>query len=418
MTHYIELSETLDPSRIPRKAFGLKAESSLNRITLNPSSANPGETLYVNIPKLTDNVVIIPGSVFLRFTLSVDGHANNTLVNNIGRNLVSRLTVKYGGEILQDTQRFDLYSTWKDLFLPSHEREDRLKVGISSVNMRKLRTNAGDKSTSNGWEVALAAVHATKYVIPLDHPILSDHGVIYPKVLPNPLIFEITLAQVSDVVVFSDTTKPLTYSLTNLELEYRCMDSNYLARQATMAYQVGRGFMYENVILHKTFTISKPNDSVLNQHINLPRRSMTGILCLFTEAGASGTRDSEKFVNPSITNVEINIDGMPNRLFSKGMVVTDIWDNVKRRFFPTGSKCEVTQKDFFTGNKYGLWIDLRTSPDNTIHGSGLHLNNTRDGVKLEIKRKTGGSGTIVAHMFVVADAIMQIVNADLKSIVY
>ena len=163
MAHYIELSETLDPSRIPRKAFGLKAESSLNRITLNPSSANPGETLYVNIPKLTDNVVIIPGSVFLRFTLSVDGHANNTLVNNIGRNLVSRLTVKYGGEILQDTQRFDLYSTWKDLFLPSHEREDRLKVGISSINMRKLRTNAGDKSTSNGWEVALAAVHATKY---------------------------------------------------------------------------------------------------------------------------------------------------------------------------------------------------------------------------------------------------------------
>ena len=395
MTH--ALSEKLNPSRIPREPFGLKADASLNRITLNPSSANPGETLYVNIPKLTENVVIVPGSVFLRFSLTVDGHANNTLVNNVGRNLVSRLTVKYGGEILQDTQRFDLYSTWKDLFIPSGEREDRLKQGISSVNMRKLRTNAGDKSTSNGWEVTLAAVLATKYVIPIDHPILSDHGVFYPKVLPNTLMFEITFAPVGDIVVYSDTTKPPSYSITNLELEYRCVDSEYLAREATSSYQVGRGFMYENVILHKTFTISKPNDSVINQYINLPRRSMTGILYLFTDAGAAGTRDSEKFVNPNITNVEINIDGMPNRLFSKGMVPSDIWDNVKRRFFPTVSKCEVTQKDFFTGNRYGLWIELRTSPDNTIHGSGLHLNNTRDGVKLEIKRKTGGTGTITCH---------------------
>ena len=416
MTH--ALSEKLNPSRIPIEPFGLKADASLNRITLNPSSANPGETLYVNIPKLTENVVIVPGSVFLRFSLTVDGHANNTLVNNVGRNLVSRLTVKYGGEILQDTQRFDLYSTWKDLFIPSGEREDLSKQGISSVNMRKLRTNAGDKSTSNGWEVVLAAVHATKYVIPIDHPILSDHGVFYPKVLPNTLMFEITFAPVSDIVVYSDTTKPPSYSITNLELEYRCVDSEYLAREATSSYQVGRGFMYENVILHKTFTISKPNDSVINQHINLPRRSMTGILCPFTEAGAAGTRDSEKFVNPNMTNVEINIDGMPNRLFSKGMVPSDIWDNVKRRFFPTGSKCEVTQKAFFTGNRYGLWIELRTSPDNTIHGSGLHLNNTRDGVKLEIKRKTGGTGTITCHMFVVADAIMQIANTDLKSIMY
>ena len=46
-------------------AFGLKANSTLHRITLTPSNANPGETLYIEIPKLTDNMVIVPGSVFL-----------------------------------------------------------------------------------------------------------------------------------------------------------------------------------------------------------------------------------------------------------------------------------------------------------------------------------------------------------------
>ena len=56
-------------------------------------------------------------------------------------------------------------------------------------------------------EVAMAALHNTKYCIPLDHPILTDHGVFYPKSLPHPLKFEISLAPVRDVVVFSDDTK-------------------------------------------------------------------------------------------------------------------------------------------------------------------------------------------------------------------
>ena len=213
-------SEKINPNRIPREPFGLKAESTMNRITLNPSSASPGETLYINIPKLSENLVIVPGSVSLLFDLDVDGHANNTLVNNVGSNLVSRLRVLFGGETLQDTQRYDLFQTYHDLFLTDEEREDRLKQGISSENMRKLRTNAGDKKTQDVKAVTLASVHNTKYRIPLNHPILNDHGVFYPKALDHHLIFEITLAPVNDIVVYSDTTKTPSYSIKNLELEY------------------------------------------------------------------------------------------------------------------------------------------------------------------------------------------------------
>ena len=59
-------------------AFGLKANSTLNRITQTPSIANPGETLYIEIPKLSENMVIVPGSVFLLFDLTISGHENNT----------------------------------------------------------------------------------------------------------------------------------------------------------------------------------------------------------------------------------------------------------------------------------------------------------------------------------------------------
>ena len=75
----------------------------MNRITLTPSEASPDETLYVDMPKLADNVVLVPGSVYLTFDLNVTGHANNTLVNNVGKNLVKRQRVLFGGEVLQET---------------------------------------------------------------------------------------------------------------------------------------------------------------------------------------------------------------------------------------------------------------------------------------------------------------------------
>ena len=412
------VSKKINPNRVPREPFGLKAESSLNRITFDRSSHNPKDVIRVSIPRLTDDVVIVPGSVKLIFDLKVSGHANNTVVNNVGRNLVGQLKVLFGGETLQDTRRYDLFQTYHDLFLDTEDRDDRLKQGISSVNMRKLRTNAGDKDTSDAKDKELAAIHNTKYEIPLDHPVLSDNGCLYPKALAHELTFEITLPEVNDIVNHDKTEEkktPPNYKLENIELEYKCIKSDHLAREAMTTYQVGKGFFYENVILHKSFSISKPNDSVINEHINVPRRSMTGILCLFEESYDTDKRDSEKFDNPEITSVNINIDGMPNQLYSKGMVPYDFWDSIKGRMGRSGS---VKEKYFYKGDKFGLWIDLRTFHDNSIHGSGLHINTTREGVKLEIKRKTSGSGNITCHMFVVADALMEIINKDLKSILY
>ena len=142
---------------------------------------------------------------------------------------------------------------------------------------------------------------------------------------------------------------------------------------------------------------------------------MTGLLFLFMGAYVAGTRDSEKFVNPDITSVKIDIDGVPNMLYSKGMIPTDLYKSILQRF--TGDT-SVKEKDFYTNDKFALWIDLRTHSDNNIHGSGLALRDPQVGVKLEIRRTTGESGTITCHMFIVADALMEIRNSSLRSIMY
>ena len=143
-----------------------------------------------------------------------------------------------------------------------------------------------------------------------------------------------TLAKVSDVVVYSNREAPPDYKLINMEMEYQCISNDFLAKQAVASYRNGKGFTYEKVLLHKTFTISEANDVVINQHVNVPRRSMTGILCIFTAPHAEGLRDSEIFANPKITSVKIDIDGVPNQVYLKGMMATDLWQSIIKPSWP------------------------------------------------------------------------------------
>ena len=208
--------------------------------------------------------------------------------------------------------------------------------------IRKLRANAGDKPSSpNKKDKTLALIHGTKYRIFLDHAILNDHGIFYPRGLRNSLNFQITLAPVGDVVVYSDMVQQsrLNYSLSNIELEYSCVYSDLLANQARSNYQIGKTFTYDYISLEKTFIISLATDEIINQQINIPRRSIQGLLLLFRDDTA-GEVDSENFVFPNILEIKITINGMPNRLYSKGMGQVDFWEAINKRF-PLGENIYV-----------------------------------------------------------------------------
>ena len=74
-------------------------------------------------------------------------------------------------------------------------------------------------------------------------------------------------------------------------------------------------------------------------------------------------------------------------LYSKGMLPTDQWESIKQRF-PRCLESEVTETKFYTEDKFALWVDLRSHADNEIHGSGLALKDTRDGVKAGNSQKS------------------------------
>ena len=99
-------------------------------------------------------------------------------VNNVARALVDRLTVKFAGEIAQDTDGYDLIKLCEDLFLTENERTSMFREGIQSDDLSKIRCYAEDmKKSGDVKENKFIDVYQNKCRIPLNHKILKDHGV-------------------------------------------------------------------------------------------------------------------------------------------------------------------------------------------------------------------------------------------------
>ena len=148
----MSVAKKINPQNREKIMGALKAPRTVKRITFNPSEANPTETLYVFVPKLNENEVIVPNSLALVFNISLDGgHANNFLVQNVLRALVDQLILKFGGKHLEETVGYDIYKIFQDLFLPVERRDNMIPEGIQSEDLSKIRSNAGDKKNIISW---------------------------------------------------------------------------------------------------------------------------------------------------------------------------------------------------------------------------------------------------------------------------
>ena len=163
--------------------------------------------------------------------------------------------------------------------------------------------------------------------------------------------------------------------------------------------------------------ITRGSDTRLNLRVNPQRRSLKGILLLFISPYISGARDSESYFNPDITKVAVTVNGVPNRVYNEGISGSDMWEELTRHFKPSNDgRPNMTLAKYLADNKFGLWIDLRSMDDTTMHGNGQRLVNTQDGVQLEIVRKASGSGITNCNIFTVSDAQVNIMGQQLESV--
>lgn len=176
--------------------------------------------------------------------------------------------------------------------------------------------------------------------------------------------------------------------------------------------QFGRSLMFEHITMMKREIWGK-NDTLINETINLPRQSMKYIVMLFKKKTLT---DSEEYAFPSITNVKVTIERIPNSVYSQGLNMSRLFIEAKKVFL-NRKRDTLPITEFFSDNKFALTIDLRTFNDNNVSNNGTKILNTQSGIFLDIT-KEATTTDLICYIFVVSDGFVNIVNKSLQSVDY
>ena len=419
----MEVGDKLNPQRSYRKGFALKGLRQHIIKTNNPSTIGPNELLTVRFPDLKENQVIIPGTTKLTFNITLAGtDVNRTLVGNLGRNIIRKLVVKLeGNEIISIDNCDILYST---------ERHNAVFQGIvetdgQTENAIKHRINAGDKA-SNAKDQTVASIYDNRFCIPLDFEILESSLPLYQYGLGSRLTYELIIADYSNVIKATDPDA--TYTISNISLEFDTIINASLASQIRTEYMKS-SILYDRILRARIIPLDK-SDTSFSIDINSPSKSLKGVLLIFTKerSATKFTRDTEEFYNPKITKVEITVEGVPNELYAQNMEYRHQYDEIVKHFAEGRLKeAGAIQKDLQLHNvniasyytdKYALWLDFRTIDDNRLHGSGRRLENTSEGIRLQITKKAESAGKLSCYLYIFQDAQINISDSQFLNVLY
>ena len=418
----------LDPTRKMRRAKGHKGERMTVYNTHNPDTIDPNGVLTVRFPYLGAHDVIIPGTAKLSFKLTLSGtDVNRTIVNNLGRAIISNIEIKLEGQSVYTLSDSDIFHCYQDLWLTTQERDNAVYQGIQSEAMRKIRINAGDKGTDVS-DVAVGEAYSNLFSIPLDFEMLESHMPFHQYDLKDRLSYELTFSDYSKVLVSSNVDA--TYSITGISMEFEVLNSKELAMEIKAKQKSRNVVLYDRVIRHAKMPLNK-SDTTWNITLASQAQSMKGILIIFidpADGGAAFDRDSEKFYNPKITKVSTTIDGKPNQIYSSGMKAHQQYPEISKHFGDGKNRISaniakeldlnaVSVAEYFT-DKYALWIDFRSSDDVTLHGSGRRIEGASQSIQIEIEKKTETAGILHAYIYYIADAQLNFDGGRLVSTNY
>ena len=308
-------------------------------------------------------------------------------MSNTGRAIIKKLAVKFEGNEIMSVDDFNVFACYRDLWKTKSEKRNAIHQGINSndgcmENCIKLRINAGDKSTSNAQDKAIADAYGNKFIIPFDFEMLDSAAPYYQAGLGNRLCYKLTFNDYNRVTksgVSSPKVPDAKYKITDISLEYEIVTQPNLARSIRSEYQ-HMALLYDRILRHRKIIVNK-SDTVWNWAFNTPCKSLKGILVLFEEE-QSYARDTSKFYNPKIQKVSVIVEGKPNHIYDQGMRSFEQYEEICKYFAEgkqTDNDANEIQKylqlyDLSLGeylvNKFALWLDFRTTDENELQGTG------------------------------------------------
>ena len=286
----------LDPYRKLREPLGVKGIRQRVVVTNNPSTIDQNQQLLVRFPNLTTNDVIVPRTACLVFTIELTSKDPNvTVYQNLGRAIVKKTTIKISGNEVMSIDDSGIFHCYVDLWKSPSER---INMAIGKAIMLKHRVGAGNASTDAEYQ-AIAGAFKNRFCIPLDFELLETHMPFYQAGLGDRLEHELTFNDYYKVINSTDADS--SYVVSNICLEFDMVTDSELARQIRQQFSGRMAILYDPILRHRKIT-KKKSDTLWNINLNVPARSMKGILMLFEDPDRTNTED---FVNPNITKVEM-----------------------------------------------------------------------------------------------------------------
>ena len=283
-----------------------------------PSTIRSDELLTVRFPDLKENQVIIPGTTKLTFDISLAStDVNRTLVKNLGRNIIRKLVVKLEGNEIISIDDYDILYSYYDCWKCTTERlnavfQDIIEADSQMENAIKHRINASDKA-NDAKDKIVASIFYNKFCIPLDFECLKSNLPLYQYGLGSQLTYELTFSDYSDVIKASDPDA--TYTISNISLEFDTVINASLASQIRTEYMKS-SILYDRILTAHITPLNNSSTS-FSVDINSPSKSLKGVLLIFTKerSATKFNRDTEEFLNPKITKVEVTVEGVPDELY-------------------------------------------------------------------------------------------------------
>ena len=124
----------------------------------------------------------------------------------------------------------------------------------------------------------------------------------------------------------------------------------------------------------------------------------------------------------------MTVEGVPNELYDQNMEYRHQYNEIMKHFGEGRLKnAGAIQKDLqlhnvnialYCTDKYALWLDFQTIDDNRLHGSGRQLENTSEGMCLQITKEAGLAGKLSCYLYIFQDAQINISDTQSLNVVY
>ena len=120
------------------------------------------------------------------------------------------------------------------------------------------------------------------------------------------------------------------------------------------------------------------------------------------------------------------MEGKPNQLYAQEMRSFEQYDEICK-YFAEGKRPSEVQKQLqlhdasvgqYLTDKYALWLGFRMIDENDLHGTDRKIQNASEGITLQMKKKSETAGDLIAYIYLIMDAQLNIQNGTYISALY